>query len=1101
MSQPRWDFFIAHGDASRDEARALHALLARDAKVFSRAVSLEPGENLSVASRALADAGVVVVLLARDGDLDRAIGDDLTAAIERMRDDPSRCFIPVYLDAEAARRKRYGTATTQGLSLLRSDDRPQVVAALRARVAALRGQWAAQPRVALVGVASELNAYLLAASKRLPSRATVTLVDAAAPDAVARARESDLRVVFVGGRTGGRDTLGTLVRDGALALKLAKVDPDEIPDDEFAALKPIRRSIDPHYSFATEDEAAARTQDLFADWLKAWVTVATGAGAALEPWERAYLRARHTKWKTGSHEGLREASRGKTLDRAKLYVPLRAVPTETAYVDAEGALVVLDAPSHHTRFARKERQSEVEDFIEGQSERGAPWLEALVTHRSLPSVVVEAAAGAGKTVLLQHIACVLTSMHLGEACVDNMLDVTALTAGAPMLRVPLLVEARRLAASMTEGTLSELLAALAREVTEHGAQPVDPSVIRDGLMAGRYLVLVDSLDEVPGVDLRAKVLQSLDALLAQRWASRVILTTRPTAHTGLAVSERFRLVQIAALDNDRATAIIERWADAMGEDATYRREAGIAVTELRTRQGAGDGGLVANPLLLTCALIVYDQQRLLPDSLADLYERLVEILCRAKTTTGYTYDAKRELVERVCDAMQRAGGTALEVRAAAEVILRASPELGTVGAATELLDRLAADTGLLRFESVRDARDRRERRVVRPWHRSFQEFLAARRLASGRGAVTDETDRLLDGPNPIALDPTWENALTFLVGVYGNQGTERARAYAERLADHGLRPGAARPGRLLGLAARAVAEYRDLFRDGALRDRLRRAIADSFARDGASWPLRDRLLALEALGRIDDPRLEGDWWVEVLGGTFTFGDGKSYQSRKPERVAVAGFRMAWRPVTVEDYAPFVASGAYGDATFWEGVPDDERFDEPRDWAAQRFHPNRPVVGVSLHEALAWCRWASGVRRETLDLPTEIEWEYAARGAAGDGFPWGEDAPGADDAARANYQWGEGAVGSPSPVGAFPRGDRGRLVDLAGNVWEWTKSPWEDDDNRVKKVTSGSPRVVRGGAWGSRAGNLRCATRVWDHPRNRSQFLGFRVVVRGSRQPP
>jgi len=338
MSQPRWDFFIAHGDASRDEARALHEAVAHGARVFSRAASLAPGDDVALASRALGDAGVVVLLLARDGDIDRTIGDDLTAAIERLRDDPARCFIPVYLDAEAERRG----------------------------------------------------------------------------DAVARARESDLRVVFVGGRTGGRDTLRTLLGEGAVGMKLTRVDPDDIPEDESAALKPLRRSVEAHRSFATEDEAAARTLEHFADWLKDWVTVATGAGAALEAWERAYLLARHTKWKTGSHEGLREASRGKSLDRARLYVPLRAVATETEYVDAEGALAVLDQPPARSRSAKGQHELFEVPMGDERRERGAPWLEALVTHRGLPSVVVEAAAGAGKTVLLQHLACELTSMHLGE---------------------------------------------------------------------------------------------------------------------------------------------------------------------------------------------------------------------------------------------------------------------------------------------------------------------------------------------------------------------------------------------------------------------------------------------------------------------------------------------------------------------------------------------------------------------------------------------------------------------------------------------------------------------------------------------------------------
>lgn len=309
-----------------------------------------------------------------------------------------------------------------------------------------------------------------------------------------------------------------------------------------------------------------------------------------------------------------------------------------------------------------------------------------------------------------------------------------------------------------------------------------------------------------------------------------------------------------------------------------------------------------------------------------------------------------------------------------------------------------------------------------------------------------------------------------------------------------------RPGRLLGLAARGVAEYRDLFPDGALHDRLREAIASRFTREGVGWPLRDRLLALEALGRLGDPRLDADWWVEVPGATFSVGDGESIGSRKLRRVKVASFCMAWRPVTVADYTPFIASDAYNDPVYWEGVPSDERFEEPAGWAVQRFHPNRPVVGVSLHEARAWCHWASALRGEVIVLPTEEEWELAARGPLGSIYPWGDQEPGVGDTARTNYYWGDGSVGAVSPVGAFPRGDRGRLVDLAGNVWEWTDSRWKGAAKRAKKTVDGAPRVVRGGAWGNLARFLRCAARDWHRPWFRDWGLGFRVVTRVSGPP-
>lgn len=959
----------------------------------------------------------------------------------------------------------------------------------------------ARARIAVVGVVAELRDALDAVVARLRQSPTntVTLVDAVAPDAHEAARGHDLRVVLVGIRTGGTGALGALLDGGAVALKLAQVDPDQLDEDEWPAARRLRARIGD--AFDTPDAAAHLAQQRFAAWLSTWTVVARGSTPALEPWEQAYLVARYTPWRAGAHEVLREATRGKSIDRARLYVSLCAEATPSLYVDGHGHLVVRDTSPD---------PRDVEAAMDGRlsETRANPWLEALVSHPALPHLVIDGNAGTGKTVLLQHVACALAAMHLGHSLPEHRLDRDALSAGAPLLRVPLLVEARRIATQLRDGTLGELLRALAHVVSEHTGETVTDDTVRDGLKAGRYVLLIDSLDEVPGVDARARLLDALSELASKPWPARLVLTTRPMSHTGLALPPQLRVARIAALDDDRVAALVARWAESIGEGDGYVRSAIEAIRGVRARHDRDPGdGLTGNALLLTCTLLVYDQPRRLPDSLAELYERMVQILCRLRATEGAPDRVKRELLERVCEAMQRAGSTALPVREAAEVVLRMRPEVGTITGATELLDRVAADTGLLRFENA-PRNDGRVERVVRPWHRSFQEFLTACRLASGEGSVADETDALVVAPAgrvSVVCDATWEGTLGFLVGTYGERGSARAQGFVRRLLEHARGEGgvarAERTGRLLGLAARGVAEYRDLFGDGVLRDALRDAIATEFARTGATWPWRDRVLALEALGRIGDPRLDGDWWVEVPGGEFTFGDGVSHQSATPRRVRVETFRMSWCPVTVAAYAPFVADGGYANSTYWEDVPDDARIKEPRDWFPQGFHPNRPVVGVSWYEARAWCRWASTVRGETVELPTEVEWEYAARGPAGDVFPWGADDPGEGEKARANYAWGGEFVGSASPVGAFPGGYRGALADLAGNVWEWCIDPWSDEGMYVTTMTNPRaawPLVVRGGSWDVHAKELRGATRVKLYPERWSTLIGFRVVCRGSR---
>jgi formylglycine-generating enzyme required for sulfatase activity len=224
---------------------------------------------------------------------------------------------------------------------------------------------------------------------------------------------------------------------------------------------------------------------------------------------------------------------------------------------------------------------------------------------------------------------------------------------------------------------------------------------------------------------------------------------------------------------------------------------------------------------------------------------------------------------------------------------------------------------------------------------------------------------------------------------------------------------------------------------------------------------------------------DGSLLLYVPGGEYTLGaDDINDWTRPVHRVQLAPFWIARHPVTNEQYGRFLA--AHPDATppeFWQ----DERFDARQ----------QPVVGVSWEDAEAYCRWVG------LALPSEAQWEAAARGAEGRTYPWGNEPP---EPRHANFG---GRLGATSPVDAHPdgAGPFGTL-DQAGNVWEWCADSWsltayrQRGEGAWNPVTRGdtSMRVLRGGSWVNPGRDLRAAYRDRATARLRFNTQGFRCVL-------
>ena len=168
---------------------------------------------------------------------------------------------------------------------------------------------------------------------------------------------------------------------------------------------------------------------------------------------------------------------------------------------------------------------------------------------------------------------------------------------------------------------------------------------------------------------------------------------------------------------------------------------------------------------------------------------------------------------------------------------------------------------------------------------------------------------------------------------------------------------------------------------------------------------------------------------------------------------------------------------------------------PEFWNNSRFNqPDQPVVGVTWHDAEAYCKWA-GKR-----LPTEAEWEKAARGTDGRQFPWGNEAPTCEYAVMDDGGNGCGKD-KPWPVGSKPKGVSPYGVhDMVGNVWEWVNDWYDEEyysqspDRNPTGPSSGRVKVLRGGSWGdSNPNGLRAASRYGFRPGYGFVNDGFRCA--------
>ncbi|HDQ71362.1 MAG TPA: hypothetical protein ENN19_04605 [Chloroflexi bacterium] len=667
---------------------------------------------------------------------------------------------------------------------------------------------------------------------------------------------------------------------------------------------------------------------------------------------------------------------------------------------------------------------------------------------------------------------------------------------------------RRLVETVREFLAAQLRACKAQNWDER---------LEDALLAGDVLLIFDGLDEVAEM-CRGRVRRAVGALLqAYGDLRRVIVTCRVRSYTGEAEFPGFTSHTLAPFDEEKIKAFVSGWYQAQYNLGRLKQ----SVAEDRAndlQQAALDDDLrelASNPMLLTTMALIHQREVGLPRERVRLYSLAVQVLLtRWQKRKGFSVSQElatvlsndlklRAILERL--AYEAHQGQADRSRAAdlerkdILAILEDMPYLGGVGLAAEFLDYVDQRSGLLVGQGGIDE-GCKPKTYTFP-HRTFQEYLAGCYMAG-------EWD---------ALDVYWRHAgegdawyLAAVLGAeelhYNGRGDKILLNLAYDLApvDEPETEQAWRATLWSGQMAALFPpeEIRRVMQGpkpgAAYLERLTRRLVQILQEERLRAV--ERAEAGKALAKLGDPRpgvgLRDDGlpdivWCEIPAGPFLMGN----DNERDESIADC-YRISRYPVTNAQFEAFVQAGGYQEERYWQEAIqaeywrdgaiksriDDRPYTAPKDYGEPFNLPNHPVVGVTWYEAVAFCRWLTEMLRgegevggdTEIALPSESQWEKAARGTDGRVYPWG-DKP---DPERANY--GDTGIGTTSAVGCFPGGRSPYgIEDASGNVWEWV----------------GDGPVLRGGLFGYPDVSVRCASRhLRSYPDSRLRSIGFRVVA-------
>ena len=744
--------------------------------------------------------------------------------------------------------------------------------------------------------------------------------------------------------------------------------------------------------------------------------------------------------------------------------------------------------------------------------------------------------GSGKSTALRYLTLTLARAGLDRGfdpatCLEGW---SAVGTGGRLLPVfqPLLPFAKQLADSKRPAGAADLWNYLAGQMESEGRYAGLAVAIHDEIEAGNALLMLDGLDEVAGTESRRQVVRAVQAFAQEYPHCRIVVSCRVRAYAGERNAEwqisGWPSATLADWTSAQMRHFVDAWyvaaaaATGMADAKRNERAAGLrrAITVREDLRRLG-----VRPLLMTImALVHLNDQGQLPEGRVDLYSRCVDLLLgqwELAREDGSAYGplmhyielpdvdvkALRPLLEQAAFQAHAASSRnspgllgSGDLRVLVADFLEARGHLNAHRGARLFLEYTDVRAGLIQASDAGDA-------YVFP-HLTFQEYLAGRELVSGVGVVA----RIM----ALHDDDRWRVPILLGVGDHVSGGKlEMPLALLNELV---FREGRthAQEGRDLLFAAEIAEDvgWTNLERGGVTFKNLRRdlAIALGDVVEGTALPAVDRVRAGHYLGDLGDRRPGvcdlPPAMVPIPGENFIIGitepeyqaiiavEGKNnlsqeakawYQSAvNHQPVSIAPFEIARYPVTNAQFKRFMeANGAIRTPTSW----DDPQFGI--------VHPNHPVVGVNWHEAMAFCTWLTAHLRDgyTYRLPSEAEWERAARGSERRTYAWGESEP---DPEHANFNQ---TIGATTPVGCFVAGATPQtgLLDMTGNVWEWTRSvyqpyPYDPTDGREDDTEPAKKRfTLRGGAWYNQPIYLRAASRFNYSPDYHDHYVGFRLA--------